>query len=318
MTERGPRQAPATIAVAGAGTMGAGIGLVFAIAGSTASITARRTATLEQARRQIGSSLERLVANGRLEPEAASAANGRVHLTQDVAEAVADAELVVESIVEDLDIKRELLRQIDAAAPRHAIITTNTSSLDLESLANSLSDATRFAGYHWFNPPELIELVEVVAASATAPTTVERLVDWSLAIGKQPIRLARPIAGFVANRLQYAVLREAYALLDAGVCDEDAIDTAVTAGIGARWAAVGPLTSMDLAGLDVHLEVARQLFPRLANTTEPPSRLVSAVASGELGAKTGRGLRGAYGPARIAELADRRAEVLLGLQRGPA
>jgi 3-hydroxybutyryl-CoA dehydrogenase len=315
MSETGAAPAPRTVAVAGAGTMGAGIGLCFAIAGSTARLSSRRAATLEQARRQVDASLALLVEHGRLDGAAAAAARARVHYTREIAQAVAGADLVIESIVEDLDVKRALLRTIDAAAPPDAIIATNTSSLELEPLAACVSNPGRFAGFHWFNPPELIELVEVVAAPATAPATVDRLLAWSLATGKRPIQLRRPIAGFVANRLQYAVLREAYALLEAGVCDEAAIDTAVTAGIGARWAAVGPFTSMDLAGLDVHLEVARQLFPQLANTTAPPPRLEHAVAAGHLGAKSGHGLRGAYDPTRTAEIADHRAAILLELAR---
>ena len=310
---RQPPEPPSRVGVLGAGTMGAGIALCFALAGADATVNARRAESLTRARAQVDASIALLIGHGRIDDEAATAARGRIAYTEDAVRAVADADLVVETVVEQLDVKQALLERVSAAAPREAVIATNTSSLPLEQIAASVAEPARFAGLHWFNPPELVELVEVVAAPATSPDTIERLMAWSLAAGKRPVRLERPIAGFVANRLQYALLREAYALVESGVCDTAAVDTAVTAGIGARWAAVGPFESMDLAGLDVHLEVARQLFPELANAGEAPARLRDAVATGRLGVKSGHGLRGRYDAAHVAELADRRARILLDL-----
>jgi len=135
------------------------------------------------------------------------------------------------------------------------------------------------------------------------------------------VRLARDAPGFVANRLQYALIREAYALVDEGVCDRRAVDAAVTAGLGARWAAVGPFESMDLAGLDVHLAVARRLFPLLSASPAPPPALGGFVEAGDLGVETGRGLRGGYSPDDAAALTHRRAATLLaltGLRAGSA
>jgi len=129
-------------------------------------------------------------------------------------------------------------------------VTTNTSSLPLAVLADGLERPERFASLHWFNPPELIELVEVVGSEGTAPETIETLQAWVEALGKAPIVVRRDVPGFVANRLQHALLREAYALVDAGVCSLADVDRAVTHGLGARWAAIGPFETMDLAGLD--------------------------------------------------------------------
>lgn len=294
-----------TVAVIGAGTMGAGIGLAFALSGEPVTVVGRREESLARARRQIDASVALLAAHGRI------ASPPQVALSTDLAGAVADAELVVESVVEQEDAKRRVLEEVSSLAPRDAVIATNTSSLSLTLLAQSVEPAKRFAGMHWFNPPELVELVEISGAPRTSPATMKQLHRWAQAAGKRPIRIADPVSGFVANRLQYALIREAYALVRAGVCDLEAIDTAVTAGLGPRWAAVGPFESMDLAGLDVHLAVATQLFPELDVAADPPQELREAVAEGRLGAKSGAGLRGSYDAARIEEIARRRAASLL-------
>jgi 3-hydroxybutyryl-CoA dehydrogenase len=295
--------------------MGAGIALSFALAGSSVRLCARREAARERALRQIAAGLDALIAHGGLEWEAAGAARARIDLVAEAGQAVAGVALVVESVVEDLAVKRELLARVEQEAPADAVLTTNTSSLSLAALSESLRDPTRFAALHWFNPPELVELVEIVAGPATAPATLERLVAWARAAGKTPVRLEREVPGFVANRLQYALIREAYALVDAGICDADAVDAAVTAGLGARWAAVGPFESMDLAGLDVHLAVARRLFPLLTTAAAPPPGLGALVDAGDLGVEAGRGLRGSYSPDAAAAIARRRATTLLALAR---
>jgi 3-hydroxybutyryl-CoA dehydrogenase len=306
---------PRRVGVLGAGTMGAGIAMSFALAGSSVRLCGRREATRERARRQIAAGLDALVVHGGLGPEAAGAARDRIALVADAGHAVEGAALVAESVVEDLEVKCELLANAEREAPPDAVLTTNTSSLPLAALSDCLRDPARFAALHWFNPPELVELVEIVAGPASAPATLERLVAWARAAGKTPVRLRRDIPGFVANRLQYALVREAHALVEAGICDRAAVDAAVTAGLGARWAAVGPFESMDLAGLDVHLAVAERLFPLLATASAPPPALAALVAAGDLGVETGRGLRGAYSPDEVTEIARRRAATLLALAR---
>ena len=291
--------------------MGAGIGLSFALAGASVTVFSRSEGTLARARRQLDSSLALLVGQRRLESAEAAGAIARIALSTELADAVAGSGLVVESVVEDLEAKQGVLTEVASFAPMDAVIATNTSSLPLDALARAVARPQRFAAMHWFNPPELVQLVELAGAPDTASTTIERLAAWALAAGKRPIRIARPVVGLVANRLQYALMREAYALVSAGVCDFDAIDTAVTAGLGPRWAAVGPIESMDLAGLDVHLAVAGELFPTLDAASEAPDVVRDAVREGRLGAKSGAGLRGSYDETRIESIARRRAQLLL-------
>jgi 3-hydroxybutyryl-CoA dehydrogenase len=280
---------PQEVAVVGAGTMGAGIARVFADAGTSVRLAARRESTLQTARSRLGD-------------KAAS-----VRLTTSIDEALDGAELVIETIVEEVKAKRALLAQAEELALREAILTTNTSSLRLATLAGELRRPQRFAGLHWLNPPELVEVVEVVGGEHTAPETLETLSNWMEELGRAPVVVQRDTPGFVVNRLQYALLREAYALVDAGVCSFADVDRAVTHGLGARWAAIGPFETMDLAGLDVHSAVAENLWPELANTTEPSSAIAKALESGH-------GLRGDNSAEGRAALRDRRDRVLRALR----
>jgi 3-hydroxybutyryl-CoA dehydrogenase len=282
--------------------MGTGIAHVFADTGASVRLCARRESSLEAARARLG--------------EAAA----HVRLTTSADEALDAAELVIETIVEEAEPKRVLLARAEELASPRAILTTNTSSLPLSALVGGLRRPERFAGLHWLNPPELVELVEVVGGERTAPGTLAALADWMDQLGKAPVVVRRDVPGFVANRLQYALLREAYALVDAGVCSFADVDRAVTHGLGARWAAIGPFEAMDLAGLDVHAAVAANLWPELMNDGEPSPSIARALETGALGVKTGRGLRGDYDPAAAAALVDRRDRVLRGmraLREGP-
>jgi len=282
--------------VIGAGAMGAGIARVFADAGASVRLCARRESSLEAARPRLGEHAD------------------RVRATTSHGEALEGAELVVETIVEEMEPKRELLIRAEELAAPDAILTTNTSSLPLAPLAEALHRPGRFAGLHWLNPPELVELVEVVGAEETAPETLDTLLDWMTQLGKAPVVVRRDVPGFVANRLQYALLREAYALVDAGVASFEDVDRAVVHGLGSRWAAIGPFETMDLAGLDVHAAVAANLWPELASGGEPSPTIAHVLETGALGVKNRRGLRGRYDEADADALKERRNRVLRGLR----
>ncbi len=274
---------PREVAVIGAGTMGAGIARVFADGGARVRLSARRRESLDTARGRLG--------------------RAEVLLTTSLDEALDGADLVVETIVEEVEPKRAVLRRAEELAAPEALVTTNTSSLRLATLEDGLEQPERFAGLHFLNPPELVELVEVVGGRHTSPGSLETLADWMRELGKAPVIVRRDTPGFIVNRLQYALLREAYALVDSGVCSFEDVDRAVVHGLGARWAAIGPFETMDMAGLDVHAAVAANLWPELANGTEPSPSIANAIESG--GA-----LRGDTPPA---VLQARRNRVLRGL-----
>jgi 3-hydroxybutyryl-CoA dehydrogenase len=287
---------PREVAVVGAGTMGAGIARVFAEAGASVRLCARREVSLEAARTRLGEGAR------------------QVQLTTSADEALDGAELVIETIVEEAEPKRALLARAEELASPEAILTTNTSSLPLAELAGMLRRPERFAGLHWLNPPELVELVEIVEGERTAPATSEALAGWMEQLGKEPVVVRHDVPGFVVNRLQYALLREAYGLVEAGVCSFADVDRVVTHGLGSRWAAIGPFETMDLAGLDLHAAVAANLWPELANDREPSHLIERALERGALGVKSGRGLRGDYDPAAAGALTERRDRVLRGLR----
>jgi 3-hydroxybutyryl-CoA dehydrogenase len=286
---------PDRVTVIGAGgTMGGGIAATFAAAGCAVTGVVSRPGREDAARVRAG------------------AVADRITYTADLDAGLDGADLVIESVAESLAAKTPVLSRAAERCPA-AIIVTNTSSLPIAALASAVSRPERFAAYHWINPPELIEVIEIVPVAETAPTTIASLVAWSETIGKLPVVLGRDVPGFILNRLQYAVMREAWNLVEGGVCSFADVDATVTRALGARWAAVGPFAVMDLAGLDIHLAVAEQMFPAIGGPREVPTSLVDAVRRGDLGVKSGRGLLGEYTPAARAELVERRARILAAI-----
>jgi 3-hydroxybutyryl-CoA dehydrogenase len=307
---------PANAAVLGAGTIGLSAGILLAAHGVPVTLVTRRAQAAAEAPAAIDRRLTALTSLGAFTSVQADAARAglrpRVGLPDDDSFA-----LIFEAVGEQLDHKRAVLGGAEPSLTDDGVLATTTSSLPLAELASSLTAPERFAGWHFFHPADLMALVEIVPAEHTDPSVLTRLRTWSERLGRRPIVLRRDLPGFVANRLQYALLREAYALVESGVCGLADVDLAVTAGLGARWAALGPFETMDLAGLEVHAAVAAALFPLLSATTELPAELVAMRANGAGGARAGRGLLGDYPPELVGELETRRDATLIALaERG--
>jgi 3-hydroxybutyryl-CoA dehydrogenase len=285
------------IAVLGAGVMGRNIARVFLRGGHEVALFSRTEAT----RRDALAALDG-------EP-------GAPTTTGSVAEAVAGAGLVLESVPERTDVKLALLDEVEAAVGDEAMIGTNTSSLSLGRLAQGLRRPERFLGLHWFNPAHLIPLVEVVPAPATDAGVVERSAQMLAEVGKSPRVLQRAVPGFLANRLQYALIREALQLLEEGVADAETIDAVITECLGPRWAVIGPLRSSDLAGIDTAVAVAEQLYPDLSRAVEPQRVLRDLQAAGRLGVRTGAGFHEYPDAASAAAERDRGIEAVLAALR---
>ena len=228
--------------------------------------------------------------------------------------AVDGAGLVLESVPESLSVKHEVLGLASRLVADDAVIASNTSSLPLSRIAEAVTAPDRFVGWHWFNPAHLMPLVEVIPVEATAA----RVVQWSLELlasaGKRPT-LAPAIDGVLANRLQYALIREALALVDAGLATPEQVDAAVTDCLGPRWAVIGPMRSTDLAGVPTALAVAGRLYPKLSAAREPPEVLSALEREGRLGAAAGRGFYEYPDPAAAAAERDRLRAVLDALDR---
>ena len=306
---------PASAAVLGAGTMGLSAGILFAAHGVPVTLVTRRPEAARGVGAAVDRRLTRLTALGAVSTQQARATRGGIRASVGLPERESFA-LVYEAGGEDLGHKRAVLAGAEPSVAEDGVLVTTTSSLPVAELASALEAPCRFAAWHWFHPADLMALVEIVPGADTASWVVEALQRWSTALGKRAIVLRRDVPGFVANRLQYALLREAYALTEAGVCDYTDVDLAVTAGLGARWAALGPFAAMDLAGLDVHAAVAAALFPELSDACEVPQPLNRLRADGAGGAQSGRGLLGEYPPERLAELEQLRDRTLVALQGG--
>ena len=278
------------IAVVGAGLMGHGIALEFATHGYDVALHDQRETQLAQARERIAEGLARLVAAGRISPEAADAAPARLTTLTDLPGAVADADLVIEAVTENLDVKRGVFRELDAAAPPHAILASNSSTFMPSLLAAVTGRPAQVIVAHYFNPPHLLPLVELVRGPQTADETVETLRALYLGIGKSPAVVQKEAPGFVGNRLQMALLREALAIVDAGIATPDDVDTIIKTGFGRRLSVAGVFEVFDAAGLDVTLAVAEQLFPEIDRSTGVSAFLRDKVAHGDLGQKTGKGV----------------------------
>jgi 3-hydroxybutyryl-CoA dehydrogenase len=194
--------------------------------------------------------------------------------------ALAGAGLVVETVVEDLAVKRDLLARIEDLCPADAVIATNTSSLRIEDLAEALGAPGRFAGLHFLKPAHLTAVVEVVPGPETTPEVTAALGELAARMGKTPLVVRRGVPGFIWNRIQFAVLRECLHMLEEGVADAADIDAAVSDGLAPRWMAAGPLATADLGGLRTFALVAAELFPHLADGHEVPAELRDRAARG--------------------------------------
>ena len=307
------------VAVVGTGTMGPGIAAVFAFGGWQAVLVGRTRDTLASGlsrSRLTGANLERF---GLLPRGRAAEAETRLSGTTDLEAAAAGADLVVECIAENLEAKLDCFRRLDRAARPDAILATNTSGLSISTIAAATSCPARVAGMHWWNPPHLIPLIEVVSGKQTDEATVAAIADTARALGKRPVVVRKDVPGFIGNRLQYALLREAVHLVESGIASAEDVDAAMRAGPGLRYAAMGPLEVADLIGLDVVADVMAYLLPELGAPSGIPELLTRLVGSRKLGVKRGRGFHD-YAGRPLADLLTERDERLAALPGivGPA
>lgn len=300
------------VAVVGAGTMGPGIAGLFAGAGCAVRLADLSDALLEGGMARLRMGQQALVEAGLLSQEGAEATLGRVEPTTSLEAGCEGADLLVEAISEDLALKQEMFERFDTFCPEEAVFATNTSGLSITAIAGATRRPERVAGMHFWNPPHIIPLVEVTRGAATSDETADLLMAACRRVGKRPILVRHDIPGFVGNRLQFAVVREALHLLAEGVASAEDIDTAMTAGPGLRYGFLGPLRTADLGGLDVFRAIGAYLFAELNSSPQPPPVLEELVAAGRLGAKAGEGFY-RYSEADLARFLKQRDRVLLGL-----
>jgi 3-hydroxybutyryl-CoA dehydrogenase len=268
---------PLSIAIIGAGLMGHGIAQVFAAAGHRVRVYDAVAPALASLHQRIERNLQQL----ELPADCLSRVSGHA----DLAEAVGGADIIIEAAPEKLELKRALFADLERHAPANALIASNTSVIPISQIVEGCASRQRMLGTHWWNPPFLVPLVEVIGTPDTAPEAIARMIDLLASIGKTPVHVKKDVPGFVGNRLQHALWREAIYLVEAGICDAETVDTVVKASFGRRLAVLGPI------GTDLTLDIHRTMLPELHARPAPSPYLEGLVTEGKLGMKSGQGFR---------------------------
>lgn len=275
--------AKARIAVVGAGLMGHGIAQVFALAGHGVTIYDSIVASLDTVKTRILTNLKDLGDDQK--------AVERVTPVSDLAQAVRDADYVVEAVLEDLPLKQKLFAEIESYVRPDTILASNTSVIPITRIMEGLKQRERALGTHWWNPPYLVPLVEVIETQWTSRPAIDFTMKLHAAAGKKPAHVKKDVPGFIGNRLQHALWREAVALVEHGICDAETVDTVIKSAFGRRLAVLGPLENADMVGTDLTLAIHRTVLPDIDSRPRPSPYLEKLVKDRKLGFKSGEGFR---------------------------
>ena len=277
------------ILVIGSGIMGNGIAQVFAQAGHQVILNDLNMDILKTAQKNIDLQLKLMVKNELIDEKMASTAFANIGLNDKLADCAKDADMVIEAIPEKLELKEKLFRQLEELCPAKTIFATNTSGISINLLAKGVQRKDKLIGTHFFMPAHLIPLVEVVCGKDTSAGTVETVMEVLAAAQKKPVKVAIDLPGFIGNRLQHALAREAMSLVQKGVATPEGVDEVVKSSLAIRLLFTGPVEQRDFNGLDTHLSIAKYLYEDLEDTHVPLKILSDKVDAGKLGIKTGEG-----------------------------
>jgi 3-hydroxyacyl-CoA dehydrogenase len=295
-------------AIIGTGTMGPGMGAVLARAGIDTALYDLSAEQLEKARTGVQ------LAQGVLDRlDAPARDGGAVRFEADLAAALEGVDAVIEAVPEKVELKQELLPELERQIRADAILASNTSGIPITTLASVCAHPERVVGMHWSNPPHLIPMIEVVPGERTEQETVDATCELVRAFGYHPV-VEREVPGFVENRILYAIMRECLDLVDRGVIDPEGLDLNVRWGIGYKLAVIGPMELLDMAGLDIYQAVGSYLNRDLSTSGEVSSTIRGLIEQGRLGMKTGGGIYD-YTPERIDELRAARAAKLVAVRK---
>jgi 3-hydroxybutyryl-CoA dehydrogenase len=305
------------LGIIGCGTMGHSIALAGAWAGLPVTLHGINSSETQQAQSAILDKLQMLSANGLFDPGTIKLINDRINITHSIDEIVAVSSFIIEAIPENIDLKRDLFLYLDKVCEPGVILSTNTSGLSPTMIASGTLNPERTVACHFWNPPHLVPLVEVIRGEKTSDQTVQRAFDLLKYMKKKPIEVKKEVPGFVGNRLQFALLREAQYLLEQGIASKEDIDAAVTYGIGRRLPVTGPFVSADMGGLDVFSAIADYLFSDLSNAGSTTPGLKKLVSEKKFGTKTGEGYY-QWDPTFLAEMNQKREKELIHFLTGDA
>ncbi len=275
------------IAVIGSGMMGTGCAMVFAKAGYSVTLQDVVPEALDRVKSNMRNDLVFLAERGLGKSEDVDGCLERVSTSLSMEEAVADADYVLEAALEDMALKQKIFQDLDRMTRPDTILATNTSVMSPTEIASKSERRERILGTHWWNPPFLIPLVEVVQTEETAPWVVSATMELHRAIGKHPVHAKKDVPGFIANRLQHALWREAISIVERGIADAATVDESIKYGPGLRLPVLAPLENADMVGLDLVLSIHEYVLKHLEDSHEPSPLLKEKVESGELGFKSG-------------------------------
>ena len=277
------------ITVLGSGVMGHGIAQGFAMGGYPVTIYDINDIVLGLAGSHIKESLDLFCESGIYSMDETKKMMAGITTTTDLKKAVEDSDFIIEVIPEVVDLKQKVLKQVESYCRKETIIASNTSHLKVSDVFATLEDQTRGVGAHYFNPPQICPTVEVVKGKHTSDQTLQITYDLMKKIGKDPVKLHKDVVGLVVNRLQTALLREAFYLHEQGVISAEDIDKAVKGSLGFRAASIGPMAMVDMGGLDAWLDCCEKLLPIMDTSVEAPKALKDLVDAGHTGIKSGKG-----------------------------
>jgi len=300
------------VAVIGAGMMGHALAQVFALAGLEVALTDSDAEVLGTGMQRIQANLEICLKHGSVSRDRAAAVLERVALPSNLADAASEADFIIEAVFEDLGVKHEVLRHLEEHCRDDAVIASTTSGFRARDLAVSLSHPERFLVTHFWDPPYVIPVVEVVPGDRTSAEAVETTMKLLEAVGRYPALVKKDVPGFVGNRLQHALRREAIAIVAQGIASPEDVDLIARLSFGLRLPVVGVLETIDVGGLDLTLAIHTYLLSELDRSTEPHQLIRDKVARGQLGAKAGKGFYD-WPPGRAATFIRQRDETLMEL-----
>lgn len=276
------------IGIAGAGIMGSSMGQIFACKGYTVVVYDLFKKALAPAEEHIKNALDAMIEKREITPQDKTDTMNRLSFSDDI-NCFKDCDLVVECVVENMDIKHKFYGQLSEIVSEKAIIASNTSGLSITKIAEKVKNPERFAGMHWFNPPHLIPLIEIIKGDKTSDETAKILYDISEKIDKKPVTVNKDVPGFIANRIQLAVMRECVYMLENGIGSAEDIDKCMKYALGFRYACIGPFEVVDFGGLDTFYHVANYLWEDLSDAKKPYGLFKKLVEENHLGVKSKRG-----------------------------
>lgn len=298
------------ISVLGTGTMGHGIALLSAKAGLNVVMYGRSNESLERGFNNIKSSLNLFKSQGKLDGNSCEEILAKIKGVTTIEESAKDADFIIESLAENLELKQKIFTELDKLCSADIILASNTSGLSPTAMAKNTKHPERIVVAHFWNPPHLIPLVEVVPGEKTSETTMSSTIEWVEFIGKKSVRMEKECLGFIGNRLQLALLREALYIVEQGWAKPEEVDKAIEYGHGRRLPVTGPLCSADLGGLDIFNNISAYLFKDLCNSSEPSKLMQRMVESGQLGSKSGKGFYN-WSQSELEKKQKERADTLL-------